>query len=161
MWGPIASRVLFRLNGLGLWPNDPVRGRRHIWGRSTKVEVEIALQEELKVIYNRSKPIRGEKSPRNICSRWFETSLSLGYCFKETLWQGGQILDKGWGRSITNICKNCYLHIKCFPANSLAALMWRWYLNSEQTTLQLVVEGSGRCEVGQGETPITQFTRVR
>ena len=76
LWGPVASRVLFRLNGLGLWPNDPVRGRRHIRGQSTKVEVEIALQEELKVIYNRPKFIRGEKSPRNICSRRFETSLS-------------------------------------------------------------------------------------
>ena len=61
--------------------NDPVRGRRHIQGRSTKVEVEIALQEELKVIYNRPKPIRGEKSPQNICSRWCETSLSLWILF--------------------------------------------------------------------------------
>ena len=76
MWGPVASGVLFRLNGLGTWSNDPVRRRRHIRGRSTKVELEITLQEELKVIYNRPKPIRGEKSPQNICPRWFETSLS-------------------------------------------------------------------------------------
>ena len=76
MWGPVASGVLFKLNELGPWPNDPVRGHRHIRGRSTKVEVEIALQEEFKVIYNRPKPIRGEKSPQNICPRWFETSLS-------------------------------------------------------------------------------------
>ena len=55
--------VLFKLNGLGLWPNDLVRGCRHIRGRSTKVEVKIALQEELKVIYNRPKPVRGERSP--------------------------------------------------------------------------------------------------
>ena len=48
--------VLFRL---GLWPNDPVRGRRHIRRRSTKVEMEIALQEELKGIYSRPKPIQG------------------------------------------------------------------------------------------------------
>ena len=67
---------LFRLNRLGLWPNDPVRGRRLIRGRSTKVEVEIALQEELKGIYNRPKPIRGENLPRNIFPRWLETSLS-------------------------------------------------------------------------------------
>ena len=76
LWGLVAFGVLFRLNGLGLWPNDLVRGRRHIRGRSTKVEVEIALQEELKDIYNRSKPIRGEKSSCNICPRWLETSLS-------------------------------------------------------------------------------------
>ena len=57
MWGPVVSGVLFRLNGLDLWPNDPVRGRRHIQGRTTKVEVEIVLQEELKVINNKPKPI--------------------------------------------------------------------------------------------------------
>ena len=60
LWGPVASGVLFRLNGLGLWPNDPVQGCRHIRGRSTKVKVEIALQEELKAIYNRPKPIQGD-----------------------------------------------------------------------------------------------------
>ena len=76
MWGPVVPGVLFRLNGLGLWSNDSVQGRRHIRGRSTKVEVEIALQEELKVIYNRPKPIRGEKSPRKRSPRWFETFLS-------------------------------------------------------------------------------------
>ena len=69
-------KVLFRLNGLGLCPNDLVRGRRHIRGWSTKVEVEIALQEVLKVVYSRPKPIRDEESPRNICPRWLETSLS-------------------------------------------------------------------------------------
>ena len=64
MWGPIISRVLFRLNGPGLWSNDLVRGHKYIRGRSTKVEMEMTLQEELKCIYDRSKPIRGEKSPR-------------------------------------------------------------------------------------------------
>ena len=59
----------------------------------------------------------------------------FGYCFRGTLWQMGQILDEGWGWRITNICKSCYLHIKCFPANSLAALMWRWYMNSKQSSL--------------------------
>ena len=54
--------------------------------------------------------------------------------------------------------KSCYLHIKCFLANSLAALMWRWCLNSKQAALQLVVEGSGMCEMGQGEAPKTWFT---
>ena len=57
MWGPITSGVLLGINGLGLWPNDPVRGCKHIRGRSTKVELEITLQEELKVIYNRPKSI--------------------------------------------------------------------------------------------------------
>ena len=88
--------------------------------------------------------------------------IPLIYCFMGTLWQGeGQMLDKGWGWRITNICKSCYLHIKCFPANSLVALMWRWCLNSKQAALQLVVEGLGRCEMGQGEAPKTWFTRVQ
>ena len=64
------------LNRLGLWPNDPVRERGHVRGRSTKIEMEVALQEELKGIYSRPKPIRGEQSPRNICPRWLETSQS-------------------------------------------------------------------------------------
>ena len=87
-------------------------------------------------------------------------SYPLGYYFKGTLWQEGRILDKGWGWRITNICRSYYLHIKCFSTNSLVALMWRWYLNSEQAALQLVVEGSRRCEIGQGKAPTTQFTRV-
>ena len=76
MSGPVISGVLFGLNGLGLWPMDLVRGCRHIQGRSTKVEVEMALQEELKVIYDRPKPIQGEKSPQNIYPSWFETFLA-------------------------------------------------------------------------------------
>ena len=76
VWEPVVSGVLFRLNGLGQWPNDLVRGRRHVRGRSTKVKAEIALQEELKVTYNRLKLVRGEKSPRKGFPRWFETFLS-------------------------------------------------------------------------------------
>ena len=76
MWEPVISGVLFGPNGLGLWPIDPVQGCKHIQGWSTRVEVEMALQEELKVIYDRSKPIRGEKSPRNIYPRWYEIFLN-------------------------------------------------------------------------------------
>ena len=57
--GPVISEVLFMLNGLDLWPINPVQGCRHIRGWSTKVKVEMTLQEELKVIYDRPKPIRG------------------------------------------------------------------------------------------------------
>ena len=145
MWGPVASRVLFRLNRLGLWPNDPVRGRRHIRWWSTKVEVEIVLQEELKDIIR----------DLNLSEVAWNIPIPLDTVLREPYDRGGQILDKGWEWRITNICKNCYLHIKCFPANSLAAVMWRWYLNSKQAALQLVVEGSGRCEMGHGEVPIT------
>ena len=83
--GPVISRILFKLNGLSLWPIDPVRGCRHIRGRSTNVEVEMTLQEELRVIYDRPKLIRGERSSRNIYPRWFETFLSSWILFKGTL----------------------------------------------------------------------------
>ena len=76
MWGQIIPRVLFRLNGPGLWPNDPIRGHKYIRRRLTKVEVKMTLREELKGVYDRSKPIRGEKSPRNFYTIWFETFLS-------------------------------------------------------------------------------------
>ena len=106
------------------------------------------------------KSIRGEKSPRNHYPKWFETFLSSWILFQGNLMTGSQILDKGWGRRITNIVKNCYLHIKCPIAKSLAALMWKWYLNNKQAALQLVVEGSGSYEMGQGEAPRKKFTRV-
>ena len=81
LWGPVVSGVLCGLNGLGLWPIDPIQECRHIRGWSTKVEVEMALQEELKVVYNRPKPVRGEKLPRNIYLRWFETFLTSWILF--------------------------------------------------------------------------------
>ena len=34
--------VLFSLDRLGLWPNDPVQERGHVRGRLTKVEMEVA-----------------------------------------------------------------------------------------------------------------------
>ena len=51
LWGPIIFGVLLRLYGLGLWPNDLIRECYQVRGRSTKVVTEIALKEELKVIY--------------------------------------------------------------------------------------------------------------
>ena len=62
------------MDRLGLWPNDPVRGRGHVQERLTKVEMEVALQEELKGIYSSLKPIRGDLPPRDFCLRWLETS---------------------------------------------------------------------------------------
>ena len=34
--GQLTPKLLFRLRGLGLWPNNPVRGREHIRGLSDK-----------------------------------------------------------------------------------------------------------------------------
>ena len=68
--------VLLRLDRLGLWPNNPVRGRGHVRGRSVKEEMKIVLQEEVKVTYSGPKHIRGECSSRNFYSRWLKTSPS-------------------------------------------------------------------------------------
>ena len=38
--------VLFKLDRLGLWLNNPVRGHVQIRGRSLKEEVKVVLQEE-------------------------------------------------------------------------------------------------------------------
>ena len=62
------------MDRLGLWPNGPVRGRGHVRERLTKVEMEVALQEELKGIYSSPKPIRGDLPPRDFCLRWLDTS---------------------------------------------------------------------------------------
>ena len=67
--GQLIPEVLFKLRGLGLWPNNPVRGREQIRGLSVKEEMKIVLQEELKDIYSGPKHIRGKQSPRNFCSR--------------------------------------------------------------------------------------------
>ena len=64
------------------WTYGPLTSSEDaVRGRLTKVEVEMALQEELKVIYDRPKPIRGEKSSRNIYPRWFETVLAFWILF--------------------------------------------------------------------------------
>ena len=45
----------------------------------------MALQEELKGIYDRPKPIRGEKSPQNIFRGGLKPSYPPKYSFKGTL----------------------------------------------------------------------------
>ena len=72
----MTPEVLFRLRGLGLWPNNPLRGWGRIRGRSVKEEMEIVLREEVKCIYIGSNCIRGQCSSRNFCPRWLETSPS-------------------------------------------------------------------------------------
>ena len=72
----LTLEVLFRLRGLGLWPNNPIRGRGHIRGRSITEEMKIVLREEVKCIYSGPKRIRGECSSWNFCPRLLETSPS-------------------------------------------------------------------------------------
>ena len=54
--GQLIPEVLFRLRGLGRWPNNPVQGR----GRSVKEEMKIVLRKEVKYIYGGPNRIRGE-----------------------------------------------------------------------------------------------------
>ena len=93
-WGAIVgtshlwSTVLAEWTGpMAQWPSPRTAGRRRVWGRSTKVEAEMVLQEELKVIYDRPKPIRGGLKP----------SYPPKYSFKGTLWRGVEywIRDEG------------------------------------------------------------------
>ena len=56
----LTLEVLFRLRGLGLWPNNPVRGRGRIQGRSVKEEMKIVLRKEVKCIYSGPNRTRGE-----------------------------------------------------------------------------------------------------
>ena len=71
----LTPEVLFRLRGLDLWPNNPVRERGKIQGLSVKEEMKIVLQKELKGIYSGPKHIRGKHSSRNFCPRWLEVCL--------------------------------------------------------------------------------------
>ena len=41
--GQLTPELLFRLRGLGLWPNNPVRGREHIRGLSVKEKMKTVL----------------------------------------------------------------------------------------------------------------------
>ena len=49
--GQLTPELLFRLRGLGLWPNNLVRGREHIRGLSVKEKMKIVLWEVVKYIY--------------------------------------------------------------------------------------------------------------
>ena len=72
----LTPEVLFKLRGLGLWPNNPVRGREHIRGQPVKEKMKIVLWEEVKYIYGEPNRIWGECSSRNFCPRWLETFSS-------------------------------------------------------------------------------------
>ena len=50
LWGPVISRVLLRLYGMGLRPNDPIQGYWQVRGWSVKVITRVVLTKELKVI---------------------------------------------------------------------------------------------------------------
>ena len=51
LWGQLTPKLLFKLRGLGLWPNNPVRGREHIRELLVKEEMKTVLWEEVKYIY--------------------------------------------------------------------------------------------------------------
>ena len=61
----------------------------------------------------------------------------------------------------TNIYHYSCLHINDFSTHPLAALMWRWYLNSKGAALQLPIGSFRRYQMGQKEILRTKPTRVR
>ena len=82
-------------------------------------------EEEIKIVCDSPKYVRGEKSNRKRRSEVSKNVLSSRTSYKvaSQLRAGHWIRDEQ--REATNIFKSCYLHIKCLPTNSLAALMWR------------------------------------
>ena len=148
LWGPVISGVLLRLYGMGLRPNDPIRGYWQVRGWSVKVITGVTLTEELKVIMVIPNLSEVKSHLETFVWGGLKPSYPSEYSFNVTSWQGVEHWIRG-GRRKTNIYASCYLHNKCCPANSLATLMWRWYLNSERAALQLVVESAERYEMRQ------------
>ena len=75
--GQLTPKLQFRLRGLGLWPNNLVRGRGHIQGLPIKEEMKTVLWEEVKYIYGGPNHIRGECPSWNFCPRWLKIFPSL------------------------------------------------------------------------------------
>ena len=90
-----------------------------IMGRKSK--------EEIKIVYDSLKYVRGEKekSSRRCRPEVIIIVLSSSTFFKVVSQWGVGHWIRDEQREATNIFKSCYLHIKCLPTNSLAALMWR------------------------------------
>ena len=67
----------------------------------------------------------------DIDPRWLEPSYHPGFSLK-LHYNGESGIGQGISKEGQQVSsKSCYLYIKCLPPNSLATLMWRWYLNSD------------------------------
>ena len=99
MWGPVISGVLLRLYGMGLRPNDPIRGHWQVWGWSAKVITGVALKEELKVFMVIPNLSEVKSYLGTFVRGSLKHSYSSRYSFKGTLWREVEywILDERGG----------------------------------------------------------------
>ena len=99
MWGPVISGVLLRLYGMGLRPNDPIRGHWQVRGWSAKVITGVALKEELKVFVVIPNLSEVKSHLGTFVRGGLKHSYPSGYSFKGTLWWEVEywILDEGGG----------------------------------------------------------------
>ena len=99
MWGPVISGVLLRLYGMGLRPNDPIRGHWQVRGWSTKVITGVVLKEELKVFMVIPNLSEVKSHLGTFVQGGLKYSYPSRYSFKGTLWREVEywILDEGGG----------------------------------------------------------------
>ena len=60
--------------------------------------------------------------------------------------------------------ESCYHRIKCFTANSLATLMWKWYLNSNfqpYSYSQILQEGANWIEINTRNLVYTRRVKMK
>ena len=82
-------------------------------------------EEEIKIVFDSLKYVRSEKSSWRRESEVIKTFLSSWTFFKVISQWGVRYWIRDEQMEATSIFKSYYLHIKCPPTNSLAALMWR------------------------------------
>ena len=85
----------------------------------------MVCEDEIRIVYDSPKYVLGEKSSRRHIPEMTKTVLSSQTFFKVISQRGVRHWISDEQRKATSIFKSCYLHIKCSPTNSLAALMWR------------------------------------
>ena len=102
-WGAIVGtnylRVLLRLYGMGLRPNDQIRGHWQARGWPAKVITGMTLKEELKVFMVIPNLSEVKSHLGTFVRGGLKHSYPPGYSFKGTLWRGVEywILDEGGG----------------------------------------------------------------
>ena len=88
LWGPVISGVLLRLYGMGLLPNDPIRGHWQVRGWSVKVITGVALKEELKVFMVIPNLFEVKSHLGTFVWDGLKPSYPSEYSFNVTSWQG-------------------------------------------------------------------------
>ena len=104
------------------WAYDPIAQSEN---GNIKVIMGRVQEEEIKIVCDGPKYIRGEKSSRKHIPEVIKTILSSWTFFKVVSQRGVKHWIRDEQREETSIFKSYSLHIKCPTTNSLAALMGR------------------------------------